>query len=352
MRRAAKSIKSVPIIRKKAKTALPKKQPNLEKFYTPSAPFRETGIRGGFEILLQPSHGVSGFETTGTPGSFDIQNRRAPPSFASTQNIDPTTSSFALQDRGSSMDIEAGANRFVTPSVSSIANYDDPTYTINANFMTPTIEEIMEEGRITSASTMSEILQASGDPIQDTYVRRRLFEGYGQDDPIVQHMIRDEETPSSVSASAHHHPNTEYVNGTHTSRPYSTPRSNAYGENGTENQVYQIITSGNVVTPSGQSDLPDINNQSTPAVPNDSNAATGTHPQEGGMIAPSSGTSAGSGTPQIAGTIVPINTTPYLGLGLPPQPQVMVQEGTGELKDITSRGIPYQSQRSQINFML
>jgi hypothetical protein len=340
-------------IRKGRKTALPKKQPNLERFYTPSAPFREVGTRQGFEILVTPNHGVSGYQTTGVAGSYDIQNHRPPSTFTNFVNIDPTTNSYSLQDRGSATDIQRDGNLFLTPSATNIANYDDPTMTSNANYITPTIEEMMEQGMSTSGLVISRVLQSSGDPEQGSFLRRRLFEGYAQDDPVVQTLIRDEGLDSGVSERSHHTPNTDYRNGTHTSIPYSTPRNNPeHGQNGTQNQVYQVITQGAVITPSGQSDYANISAETTPARPNDSNASTATHVQEGGIYAISTGNSQGSGTPQVAATIVPINPTPYLSLGTPPQPQVRVQEGPGQIKDVTKFGAPFQSSHRQIQFQL
>lgn len=340
-------------IRKRGKTSLPKKQPNLERFYTPSSPFREVGMRQGYEVLITPNHGVSGYQTTGIAGSFDIQNHRQPSTFADFTNIDPTTNSFSLQDRGSSTAIENDGNMFLTPSATRIANYDNPSAIMNANYITPTIEDMMEQGMSTSGLAISRVLQTSGDPEQSTFLRRRLFEGYGQNDPIVQTLLRDEGISNNVSEGAHHTPNTNYRNGTHTSIPYSTPRSNPeHGQNGTQNQVYQIISQGAFVTPDGQSNYPDINSETTPPMPNDANASTATHPQEGGNIAISTGNSQGASTPQVAATIVPINPTPYLTLGIPPQPQVQIQEGPGRLKDVTKYGSPFQSSRQQIQFQL
>lgn len=349
MRRAS-SIK----IRKGRKTALPKKQPNLERFYTPATPFREVGMRQGYEILITPNHGVSGFQTTGVAGGFDIQNHRQPFNFGNTTNVDPTTNSYSLQERGSASEIERDGNLFLTPSATNVANYNNPTATMNANFITPTIEDMMEQGMSTEGLTISRILQSSGDPEQTTFLRRRLFEGYGQDDPVVQTLIRDEGVSTSADAStAHHIPNTAYRNGTHTSIPYSTPRSNPeHGQNGTQNQVYQVITQGAIVTPDGQSNFADISSETTPPRPNDSNASTATHVQEGGVYAISTGNAQGAGTPQVAATIVPINPSPYLSLGIPPQPQVQIQEGPGQIKDVTKYGAPFQSSRRPIQFQL
>lgn len=347
--RGIKNIK----IRKSGKTALPKKQPNLERFYSPATPFREVGMRQGYEILITPNHGVSGYETTGVAGSFNIQNHNQPSTFTNFVNIDPTTNSYSLQDRGSASDIRADGNMFMTPSATNVANYDNPTSTFNANYITPTIEEMMEQGMSTEGLNISRVLQSSGDPGQTSFLRRRLFEGYGQDDPVVQTLLRDEGLTTSVGGRAHHTPNTEYRNGTHTSIPYSTPRSNPeHGQNGTQNQVYQVITQGAIVTPDGQSNYSDINAETTPPRPNDSNATTGTHVQEGGIYAISTGNSQAANTPQVAATIVPINPTPYLTLGIPPQPQVQVQEGPGQLKDVTKFGTPFQSSRQQIQFQL
>lgn len=340
-------------IRKTGRTALPKKQPNLERFYTPAAPFREVGTRQGYEILITPNHGVSGFQTTGMAGSFDVQNHRPPSTIVNSTNIDPTTNSYSLQDRGSAVEIERDGNMFLAPSATRVANYDDPTATMNANYVTPTMIDMMEQGMSTEGLAISRVLQSSGDPEQTSFLRRRLFEGYGQDDPVVQTLLRDEGISNDVSDRAHHTPNTVYRNGTHTSIPHSTPRSNPeHGQNGTQNQVYQIISQGAFVTPDGQSNYADIAAETTPARPNDSNATPATHVQEGGIIGLTTGNSQGSSTPQVAATIVPINPTPYLTLGIPPQPQVQIQEGPGQLKDVTKYGAPFQSSRQQIQFQL
>lgn len=348
-----KGLKSIRI-RKKGKTALPKKKPNLERFYEAPSPFRTTVPFRGYQVIMAPSHGVSGYETTGTVSSFTVQNRTPPISFTDTTNIDPTTNSFTLQPHTTQSTLANASNQFLTPSATSIVNSNQPTYVFNDNYITPTVEEMMEQGMSTQGLIMNRVLQTEGEPMQETYLRRRLFEGYLQNDPVVASLVRDDDHSPMINNAVQHTPNTSYRNGPSTSVVYSTPRSNAQttGGNGTENQTYNIIQSNNVVTPSGNSGLPDINNEHTPDVTNNSHTSTGTHVQEGGNTAMTTGTSGGSNTPQIAATIVPVNPYPYLSLGKPPEPQVQIQEGTGQLQDVTRSGVPYTSNRQQIQFHL
>lgn len=346
-----KGIKSIKI-RKKGRTALPKKKPDLEKYYQAPPAFQTSQPPRGYAVIMAPSHGVSGYETTGTVSSFTVQNHLAPSSFADTTNIDPPASSFSLQPHTQARSVARTTNSFMTPPATSIANSDQPTYVFNDNYMTPTVEEMMEEGMSTQGLTINRVMQSSAEPQQETFLRRRLFEGYLQNDPLIANMVRDEDHSPMISNTAHHIPNTEYRNGTTTSVVYSTPRSNQHvtGGNGTENQSYNIITNNNTISPSGSENLPNINSEHTPAIQNTSHANTGTHPQESGNVAMTTGSSGGSNTPQVAATIVPINPYPYLSLGIPPEPQVQIQEGTGHLQDVTQLGLRYQSDRTQIQF--
>lgn len=349
--------KSIKIPRAKArKVTSMKKSPDLEKFYQPSTPFMtQGGARGpGYNVTLtlppEPLHGVSGYACTGTTSSFQIQPRSSPALRVPFENVDPTTSSFELRDSGSTREIFEDGTPF-TVMREPEANVSDVYDQSNFNYRTPTVELQQELAVVTPGLTTTRRLQASRDPQQESYLRRRLFEGVVSMDPLVENMLRDEGKDEGVQTDVSHHRVTPNVSGgTHVFNPISASRHNQ--ENGTVNPVYQIISAGLTQTPQGQGRLPDINAEHTPPLINTGNTNAGAHPQEGGAISLPGGWTQGSNQPFIAGTIVPINPTPYLTLGQPPQPPIIVSGGTGTISPVTPQNQPYQFTHRPMQFQL
>lgn len=337
--------------------ALPKKQPALEKHYyrpPPGATRTHGPTGGGFNVLMTPSHGVSGYATTGTPSSFTIQNRATPSAMTPGVNVDPSSSAYDIRGRATPSEIASSYNPFNAPFEPSpyipVVTPDQNMGGLNYN--APTFEEELEQTAMTPGLGVSEKLQASMDPLQSSFVRRRLFDGLYSNDPVIQNMVEQDGGGSAlVGATAGSAPYHKRKNGSsHVITPSTGVRTDHTGNHGTQNNSYDLILSTNA--PGGQAGLADIIGESAPPLVNDSNTTTGVAPSMGGRTGMTTGNYPGSNTPYIAATIIPTNPTPYTTLGPPPQPPIRLENATGALTVKDSRYSMMQTTRVPIQHRL
>lgn len=304
---------------------VPSKLPKIPK--APQPKFKNAGTLYGTasHIIMTPGHGVSGYATTGVAGDFDFQSHR--PIHEVTPNVDSSTSGFGIQAHGTSREVRSGLARFNATTTPAPRNIVTPSPNTNANYNEPTFEADAQRSVRTSSLGLSRDLQSLLDPQQESFLRRRLFEGAFSDDPIVQRMLVDQEEGAQIREGIY------MPSHTSTGRPHLPPNTatrhgHEHVGNGTQNATYQIIAN----TPTGQSENPSFAEQNTPTLVNTSNFTPAAHHSIGNGF--SSGHTQGSSAMQVAATIVPINPTPYTTLGVPPQPQVQYQEGPGILMPV------------------
>lgn len=345
----------MPVKRVTIRKALPKKQPALEKFYlSPPASTVVHGIPAGFNVLMTPNHGVSGFKTTGTPSSFTVQNRATPSAMSPGLNVDPSSSAFSIRGRSTAIEIGSDYNPFNAPmGPSQSIPFTSPSQNMGGiNYNVPTFEEELEAAVVTPGLGLSEELQSSMNPLQTSFVRRRLFDGLYQNDPVIQRMIEQEGGGSPlVKDTMGSTPMATRKNGSsHVVTVSPGVRTDHTGNHGTQNNSFDLILK--TPTPGGQTGLANIINEGTPAVVNDTNNTTGVAPSEGGSTGMTTGNYPGSNTPYIAATIIPTNPTPYTTLGQPPQPPIRLENATGALTIKDSRYARMQTTRVPIQTRL
>lgn len=234
---------------------------NRKQFNTSRVPTNYKGT-GVFETsaIVEPTHGVSGYQSTGVvPNSYETQVR-ATPSFV-TPNIDPATSGYGVQSHTVSTQVPRYSGRtVVTPStvptgISLNREFDDEELTLQAG-----LEQGLEyQGE--SRSRQQDQIRGGGAP-------SGFSEGINQFDPAIQSMIQDEDVTQNLSGKGYHQPSDYF----HSATGVPSTTHHHPGETATQNTYTGQIQLPN--TGSAHHDLVEIYN---PTMPNESNAASGTH---------------------------------------------------------------------------
>jgi len=271
----------------------------------------------------RPTHGVSGFVTTGITGDFGFQYHN----HGQTGQTDVAASRYSLQSHGSFQNARPGLFNpyFTQPGDFSPS---DPTPNLSADYMEPLISSEEQGAYNVASKILSHQYQRLGKASHGTLLKNSIYEGFGQFDPAMQFMIRDDnisedipviQTPSTLR---------------HRQISLAPPIRQGEMQFSTSNPAQNITVS--LVTP--QNDNTQLAQKNTPVIKNESNVATGTHLSSGD--ASSSGINnvdtLGSKVPvTFAGSIQAPTATPYASLYPPPQADIRPTGSTGILRDVT-----------------
>lgn len=255
--------------------------------------------RGSFQTIVEPSHGVSGFASTGEyPNTFQTQVRATPRFVPAT---DPSTSGFGTQAR--------------TPGFPA-PRYQDPAYTSQTNATRVTLLEDFDNESlpVTAAQETPDMMRAASlaehQAAQDEVARGGAgpslkSEGLGSLDPAVGGRIADETLLAMTGA-------------------YHTPNPNRHSSHNAGNVVRQNLEEGHATVSNytGEITFPTTGNDHSPlsalynpTMVNESNTAPGTHYTSGDAPLPrTSGTISFSMSKQKPLTLA--------DFGAPPQPDI------------------------------
>lgn len=268
-----------------------------------------------------PSHGVSGFKVLGKPGDFNFQFHDNGDPY----KTDVAASRFSIQEHQGSF----AANQFNpfqnTPSTFALPNYD-------AAIMEDSYAESLDDEAKTASNVLSHVLQRKRKGLHGSYLKDRLYEGFGQQDPEMQRYLIDKNYDEAIVAATRPQ--------TRRHQPFNpTPpiRGEAITHHGsTQNKVYDI----NIQIPAQNVWAADPFAKDTPAMVNESHTAPGTNPtaSAGGASGlynrttdkkpdGSSGRAYMLNQTNIPGTIQERAALPYALEPLPPDPDIRVYQG-------------------------
>lgn len=220
-----------------------------------------------------PNHGVSGFQTTGSVGDFQYQFHGT----AKTDVKEKAASRYGLQSHGTSADVERGRRKFNPYYNNPKTNYTKPEPNPSFFVNEPTFEEEVEGSAEVASKELSRALQRTRKPVQGSYLKDRLYEGFGQNDPAIQRMIRD--TGFNEDIATRYAPNPKKHQPIDIQPPI---RANEQQQTGTKNPWYQQITldflTGN--------DLANMQQILTPETMNNGFTSTGAHPIHAEALGP------------------------------------------------------------------
>ena len=275
-------------------------------------------------LRIRPNYVPSDYPITGVPGAFNIGYSTPG---VTTGNIDPRSSRYDIQASGNVINIEMGRNNFnqVTTPLSN------PRIVPQSAFTSEPVWEQRLGGGVTQ-QTVSQIarnqqLQAQGRPQRSSLMEdRALNDFYGNDlflqsrIPNINHNMATNTPAGDIMSPV------PRVHLRFTPTPITAPRQDNQ-ESGTYNDHAAME---NVQSPTGQSNLHDINDVHTPQPATAGYSAIGTHAAHGQTPSPHYD---GSWTLDV----LPGNQQAPLGLSqLPPAADIPVQTYTGSGPQSTS----------------
>lgn len=295
-----------------------------------------------------PNHGVSGYQTTGTVGDFQFQFHGT----ANTNVKEKAASRYGLQSHGTAADVERGRRKFNPYFNNPNTNYAKPEPNPSFFISEPTFEEEVEDSADTASRELSRALQRTRKPVQGSYLKDRLYEGFGQFDPAIQRMVRDSGTNEDIA--------THYPPAPKKHEPFNIQppiRPNEQQQTGTENPWYQHIT---LNLPSGN-DSNNLHQILTPEVVYDGFTSTGAHPVHAEALGPAEAFAVPYTIPQrqAYGSIVPEEKYPYTlpdplfgksQLGLTPMPDIHPVNQPGTLRNVVPQRSFVAKGHRQIQF--
>lgn len=260
---------------------------------------------------IGPTHGVSGYPTTGIPGAYNV-GFSTPGTVIS--NVNPSASRYDIQASGSSVNIQSGVNNFSqsTPAQVNVAS----------SYSAFTSEPMWEQrlGGRASAQTASlarnQQLQASGRARHSSFLNQRAYHGVFGEDLYMQSQLPVIDEGQSFNRAVGDIPTPVRPVNLFGATP-STSVRHGDQQTGTVNDPSRINTTG----PIGQSNLHNINDHHTPQVATAGYATPGTHPAHGPSPSP---VYDGSWTLDV----LPPQQLPGL-LNLPPAADIPVQTYSG-----------------------
>ena len=263
--------------------------------YSGSAKFSITGI--------EPTHGVSGFQSTGVaPGSFNYQVRASSSAFMR-PNVDPSSSGLGIQAHTPG----APRRRDQDPA---FTGESDSTVVQRIDFDD---EELSTQYRMGGGAMSLTYHEEAQQQVHRGTSPHMASEGMARDDPGLTRAISTIEEGLELTGRIQP---SEVWHAEHTPSP--TSRQNME-ENGTFN-----VFEEDVMHPTSGNDHLNLAHALTPAFMNDSNTASGTHFNYGNAPLPrTSGTISFSLTRQKPVTLA--------DLGAPPQPDIQPGMGPGRL---------------------
>ncbi len=269
--------------------------PIRNAIYSGNATFSIAGI--------EPTHGVSGYQSTGVaPGGFNTQVRASSTAFMR-PNVDPSSSRFRVQ---------AHTPNFPRP------RYEDPAFTGESDRTVVQRIDFDDEELIAQehmgGGAMSLTYHEQGQQrVHQGGMPTMASEGMARDDPGVTRAIASIEEGLELSGRIRP---SEVWHAEHVPTPISR-------QNMEENGTFNVFEEG-VLHPTSGNDHLNLAHALTPAFMNDSNTASGTHFNYGNAPLPrTSGTMSFSLTRQKPVTLA--------DLGAPPQPDIQPGMGPGRL---------------------
>lgn len=273
-----------------------------------------------------PSHGVSGYATTGKPGDFQFQYHN----HGQVGQQDVAASRYGLQSHGSFQQTQPGLfNPYFTQPGS--INITEPVPNSSAAWEEPLIAYKEENTYRVASKILSHQYQRLGKASHGTFLKNRIYEGFGQYDPAIQYMIRDMHVSEDIPV--HQAP----WQLRHRRVSLTPPIRQNDMQKATANPV-QLIQ-GLVGPDMSQQGAPALSQLRTMPMSNSGQLGTGTHHQSGDAL--------GSGHPihespgsasndlVFAGSIHTPMVAPYLAEAIPPQADIRPTGSTGQLRDVT-----------------
>lgn len=266
MKRSSTGIKIIRSLKKKQPKAPSKKTPS--KKATPKET-QSTMIFAPSVNIMGPTHGVSGYETTGRPGDFSFQGHPYRIPFASGDQA----SRYGLQNHTANT-----INSFTTPTHDPMMNYSIPRPNPGNFTQEPTLasglsaaEQLFSDQIRRSSRTLHERRISSSGPVQPSYASHRIRDGFLSNDPVIQPTFVDQSISHNDILGNLITPSTMRSRGV----PVISPvRHSDMQNSGTANPHTRI----NLVTPSTSNSHIPLSAYSTPRMVNDSNTGTGNHP--------------------------------------------------------------------------
>lgn len=285
--------------------------------------FRQNTVNRSYATIRRPTHGVSGYPTTGVAGDFGFQYHN----HGQVGQTDVAASRYSLQSHGSFQQAQIG---LFNPYFTKPGSFDPAVATPNssAQFAEPLLSYEEQDTYNVASRVLSHQYQRLGKASHGSFLKNSIYEGFGQYDPAMQFMVRDANLNENIqvyqSPSELRHRQVGLV----------PPIRQGEMQFSTTNPV-QNITITAVDTQHQQTELDQVKH---PVIKNESNVATGTHPTSGD--ASSSGinntSEVGKKVPTMfAGSITQPSGTPYAQLYPPPQADIRPTGTTGVLRDVT-----------------
>lgn len=221
--------------------------------------------------IRQPNHGVSGYQTTGQIGDFQFQ-------FHDNVQIgqrDVAASRYGLQSHASSSN-EFQENQFNAEfnRPASITQQEITGVNTGGFYMEPSNSEEAESTYQVASKLLSHSLQRKMTAQHGTYLKDRMYEGFGQYDPAVQHMVRDLNYDSAIEAP----PTPAEVR--HREVSFAPPIRQNDMQRASVNNANMI----NALAPLLATGRGPLDNLLNPAFSNQSNVAPGTHITSGESV--------------------------------------------------------------------
>ena len=283
---------------------------------------RKGTIKG---TIRGPTHGVSGYATTGNPGDYQFQFHN----HGQVGQIDAASSRYGLQSHGN---FKSTKPRLFNPYFNPPVDFAKPN--IGIGFEEPSISIDDEITYRVVSKILSRQYQREGGGQFGSLLKNQLYEGFGQFDPAIQYMLRDQNINSEIVA---HQPASVLK---HRQVSLTPPiRQNEF-QRGTRNDV-QTITGNLMPAADNTDDHQSLTQLHTTPVQNESHIATGTHLALGdasssGHPQDELGSSITSQYPlQFQGSIQRPTDRPYTLEPIPPNADLRPTGSTGILADVT-----------------
>lgn len=247
-----------------------------------------------------PNHGVSGYSTTGKAGDFQFQFHE--PSVIGVR--DTASSRYGVQAHGSVQQTEPDQFK---PEFSNPAKnrQEIPAPNMGAFYMEPANSAEAENAYIVASRELSRVLQRKMTANHGTYLKDRMYEGFGQYDPGLQRMLRDDNVSQDIDVSETPSKNRHVP-------PSITPsiRQNEF-QMPLQNTMGQSVV---VPAPYTNNERPQLDQITRPTSTSGAVVPPGTAESAGGA-------SSMSGLPNKPGSL-PYSNAPYASLYPSPQPDI------------------------------
>jgi hypothetical protein len=287
-----------------------------------------------------PTHGVSGYKTTGKPGDYQFQFHN----HGETGQVDVAASRYGLQSHGS---FSSTKIRLFNPFFNPPVDFSKPN--LGIGYEEPAISEYDENTYRVSSKILSRQYQREGGGQFGSLLKNQIYEGFGQFDPAIQYMLRDKNIDQELEI---HQPASVLK---HRRVSLTPPIRQNEMQLGTQNPVSEIT---GTITPSftNTDDHQTLTQYHTTPVVNTSNISTGTHMASGdasstGHPQDEIASSTSSSFPlQFIGDLSTPSDRPYSLEPVPPNPELRPTGSTGILRDVTpglSRVYPRPNQPLQ-----